>query len=220
MLEDESGRFDFYGAQHARFAGALAREMRREVYGADIGQQGWRTMAEQGLIAKLLRCGPGRHVLDIACGPAGRRWRWSSAAAAVSPASTSRRPPSPMPRPRPPRPRSPAAGTTPACGGVTSSRRRRGLRSSTSVSASSQRPPSWPAAAGYRDFSTPLRERGSAGARGSDRRRPAAELDDLDLVAGAGRRRQRRADHQAVGPGEARQHRAVLHRERRRDEPA
>jgi SAM-dependent methyltransferase len=71
MPDDESGRFDFYGAQYARFAGELAREMRREVYGADIGQQGWRTMAEQALIAELLRCGPGRHVLDIACGSGG-----------------------------------------------------------------------------------------------------------------------------------------------------
>src|SRR6266403_475055 len=36
MPEGESGRFDFYGAQYARFAGELAREMRREVYGVDI----------------------------------------------------------------------------------------------------------------------------------------------------------------------------------------
>jgi len=71
MPEDESGRFVFYGAQYARFAGELAREMRREVYGVDLGQQGWRTMAEQALIAELLRCGPGRHVLDIACGSGG-----------------------------------------------------------------------------------------------------------------------------------------------------
>jgi len=71
MPGEERGRFDFYGAQYARFAGELAREMRREVYGVDLGQQGWRTLAEEALFAELLRCGPGRHVLDIACGSGG-----------------------------------------------------------------------------------------------------------------------------------------------------
>ena len=67
----ESSRFDFYGAQYARFAGELAKEMRREVYGVDLGQQGWRTAAEEAEIADLLHCRPDVDVLDIACGSGG-----------------------------------------------------------------------------------------------------------------------------------------------------
>jgi SAM-dependent methyltransferase len=70
--ENSAGeRFDFYAAQYARFAGALAREMRREVYGVDLGQQGWRTVDEQEAIPDLLRLGPKTHLLDIACGSGG-----------------------------------------------------------------------------------------------------------------------------------------------------
>jgi len=74
MSQDEghaSGGFDFYGPQYARFASELAAEMRREVYGEDIGQQGWRTAAEQAEIADLLRAGPDSRVLDVACGAGG-----------------------------------------------------------------------------------------------------------------------------------------------------
>jgi SAM-dependent methyltransferase len=63
--------FDFYGPQYARFESDLAAELRREVYGQDIGQQGWRTGTEQAEIADLLRAGPDRRVLDVACGAGG-----------------------------------------------------------------------------------------------------------------------------------------------------
>ncbi len=66
-----SGGFDFYGAQYSRFASPLAARMRGEVYGEDIGQQGWRTGAEQAEIADLLGLGPETHVLDVACGAGG-----------------------------------------------------------------------------------------------------------------------------------------------------
>src|SRR5260221_10390904 len=66
-----SGGFDFYGPQYARFDSELAAEIRREVYGEDIGQQGWRTAAEQAEIADLLRAGPHSRVLDVACGAGG-----------------------------------------------------------------------------------------------------------------------------------------------------
>ena len=66
-----SGAFDFYGPQYARFSSALAALMRREVYGDDIGQQGWRTAAEQAEIAGLLRLGPDTRVLDVGCGAGG-----------------------------------------------------------------------------------------------------------------------------------------------------
>ena len=65
------GGFDFYGPQYARFDRELAAEIRREVYGEDIGQQGWRTAAEQAEIADLLGVGPDSRVLDVACGAGG-----------------------------------------------------------------------------------------------------------------------------------------------------
>ncbi len=63
--------FDFYGPQYARFGSDLASQMRHEVYGEDIGQQGWRTVAEQREIADFLRAGPDDAVLDIGCGSGG-----------------------------------------------------------------------------------------------------------------------------------------------------
>ena len=48
-------RFDFYAAQYSRFESEAAAEIRREVYGEDIGQQGWRSLDEQALIADLIR---------------------------------------------------------------------------------------------------------------------------------------------------------------------
>jgi len=74
MSQDDghaSGGFDFYGPQYARFDSDLAAEMRREVYGEDIGQQGWRTAAEQAEIADLLCAGPDSRILDVACGAGG-----------------------------------------------------------------------------------------------------------------------------------------------------
>ena len=66
-----SAGFNFYGPQYARFDSELAAELRREVYGEDLGQQGWRTSAEQAEIADLLCPGPDRRVLDVACGAGG-----------------------------------------------------------------------------------------------------------------------------------------------------
>jgi SAM-dependent methyltransferase len=70
MTEDRSAhRFEFYAAQYARFAEDVAAEIRRDVYGEDLGQQGWRTLEEQAQIAELI--GPRAHVLDVACGSGG-----------------------------------------------------------------------------------------------------------------------------------------------------
>jgi SAM-dependent methyltransferase len=74
MSQDEahpSGGFDFYSPQYARFASELAAEIRCEVYGEDIGQQGWRTATEQAEIADFLCAGPDSRVLDVACGAGG-----------------------------------------------------------------------------------------------------------------------------------------------------
>jgi SAM-dependent methyltransferase len=63
--------FDFYRAQYARFGGELASEMRREVYGEDLGQQGWRTSTEAAEIIELLGLHRNSRVLDAACGAGG-----------------------------------------------------------------------------------------------------------------------------------------------------
>ena len=66
-----NNRFNFYGPQFARFGSALAAEIRREVYGTDIGQLGWRSMNEQNLIIDILRKHSCVDVLDVACGSGG-----------------------------------------------------------------------------------------------------------------------------------------------------
>src|SRR4051812_25712497 len=66
-----SGDFNFYGPQYARFGSALAAELRREAFGEDLGQQGWRTAEEQAEIASLLGLAPDDRVLDVACGAGG-----------------------------------------------------------------------------------------------------------------------------------------------------
>jgi 2-polyprenyl-3-methyl-5-hydroxy-6-metoxy-1,4-benzoquinol methylase len=73
VQEDIRGNeyFDFYAGHYGRFNGELAAEVRREVYGEDLGQTGWRTAAEQAEIAHYLRLDPESHVLDIACGAGG-----------------------------------------------------------------------------------------------------------------------------------------------------
>ena len=78
-----SGGFNFYGPQYARFGSGLAAELRREVYGEDLGQQGWRTAAEQ---AEIARDGTSLRKVVSSTSPAARaapRWRWSSAPDAI-----------------------------------------------------------------------------------------------------------------------------------------
>jgi SAM-dependent methyltransferase len=64
-------RFEFYSAQYIRFESQGASDIRREVYGEDIGQQGWRSLDEQTMIANLILESTPCHVLDIACGSGG-----------------------------------------------------------------------------------------------------------------------------------------------------
>ena len=70
--QDGAGdRYAFYSAQYARFGSRLAAEVRREVYGEDLGQLGWRTLEEQDEITALIGEQPASHLLDIACGCGG-----------------------------------------------------------------------------------------------------------------------------------------------------
>jgi SAM-dependent methyltransferase len=65
------GRSDFYTVKYASFGSDVATELRREVFGQDIGQQGWRTAAEQAEIADFAGIGKTSHVLDVCCGSGG-----------------------------------------------------------------------------------------------------------------------------------------------------
>jgi SAM-dependent methyltransferase len=59
----------FYRGQYRRFASPLAAEIRRLVYGEDLGQQGWRALDEQEAIVRIVS---GRALaLDVACGSGG-----------------------------------------------------------------------------------------------------------------------------------------------------
>jgi SAM-dependent methyltransferase len=64
-------RFEFYAPQYSRFESEAAAEARREVYGEDMGQQGWRSLDEQALIAGLIRESSLCEVLDVGCGSGG-----------------------------------------------------------------------------------------------------------------------------------------------------
>jgi SAM-dependent methyltransferase len=72
MTEDRADRqYEFYPQQYTRFGSDISAEIRREVYGEDLGQLGWRTLDEQVQIAELSgRLSP-CHVLDVACGSGG-----------------------------------------------------------------------------------------------------------------------------------------------------
>ena len=69
-MNENDDRYDF-SLQYARFSGDLAAEIKREVYGSDIGQQGWRTLEEQDDITALVGERPSCRFLDVACGSGG-----------------------------------------------------------------------------------------------------------------------------------------------------
>jgi ubiquinone/menaquinone biosynthesis C-methylase UbiE len=62
---------EFYGPQYARMDSELAAAIRLEAFGEDIGQESWRSAAEQAEIAAWLKLGTERRVLDVACGAGG-----------------------------------------------------------------------------------------------------------------------------------------------------
>jgi ubiquinone/menaquinone biosynthesis C-methylase UbiE len=64
-------RTDFYTVKYASFGSEVAPEVRREAFGGDIGQQGWRTATEQAEIAEFAGIGKASYVLDVCCGSGG-----------------------------------------------------------------------------------------------------------------------------------------------------
>ena len=70
-MNESEGRSDFYAVKYAAFGTAAATELRREVFGEDIGQEGWTTAAEYADMVDCLGIGPTSHVLDVCCGSGG-----------------------------------------------------------------------------------------------------------------------------------------------------
>jgi ubiquinone/menaquinone biosynthesis C-methylase UbiE len=70
-MATQNERTDFYSVKYSSFDSEVARVVRREAFGEDIGQQGWRTETEQAQIIDLLGIDRSSLVLDICCGSGG-----------------------------------------------------------------------------------------------------------------------------------------------------
>jgi SAM-dependent methyltransferase len=75
MTTDQDNRpappVGFYDATYKGFEQDLYREIRRETWDQDIGQNGWITAKEQDQFLAWLSLGPGQRLLDVACGSGG-----------------------------------------------------------------------------------------------------------------------------------------------------
>src|SRR5262245_26357189 len=70
-MTTQNERTDFYSVKYSSFDSDVATGLRREVFGEDIGQQGWRTETEQVEITDFLGIDRNSRVLDICCGSGG-----------------------------------------------------------------------------------------------------------------------------------------------------
>jgi len=61
----------FYDATYGHFEAPIFRDIRRETWDEDFGQNGWITAREQDQFIRRLSIGPGARVLDVACGSGG-----------------------------------------------------------------------------------------------------------------------------------------------------
>ena len=71
MTNQSDGRTDFYAVKYAAFGSDAAVALRRDVFGEDIGQEGWTTAAEYAEMAHSLEVGRTSHILDVCCGSGG-----------------------------------------------------------------------------------------------------------------------------------------------------
>ena len=60
-----------YNTNYGNFQTALYAEIRREAFGEDVGQNSWITADELDGFARRLEVGPGKTLLDVACGAGG-----------------------------------------------------------------------------------------------------------------------------------------------------
>lgn len=62
---------DHYGAHYRDFAADVYRDVRREAFGEDIGQNSWLTIDELERFRSWLELGPAARLLDVGCGSGG-----------------------------------------------------------------------------------------------------------------------------------------------------
>src|ERR1700758_5550010 len=60
-----------YNANYGNFQTELYAEIRRDAFGEDIGQNSWLTADEQDKFLHWFGLGPGKTLLDVACGAGG-----------------------------------------------------------------------------------------------------------------------------------------------------
>jgi ubiquinone/menaquinone biosynthesis C-methylase UbiE len=67
----EREKVDHYGATYEGFAADVYAAVRGQAFGEDIGQTGWLTADEHDTFLSWLALGPGKELLDVACGSGG-----------------------------------------------------------------------------------------------------------------------------------------------------
>jgi SAM-dependent methyltransferase len=70
-MANEPEVVDHYGAHYRDFAADVYGEVRREAFGADIGQNSWLTIEELERFASWLELRPLARLLDVGCGSGG-----------------------------------------------------------------------------------------------------------------------------------------------------
>lgn len=71
MVETGKAASRHYDHNYGNFQSELYARIRREAFGEDIGQSSWLSADEQDRFNEWLRVGPGKAVLDVACGSGG-----------------------------------------------------------------------------------------------------------------------------------------------------
>jgi ubiquinone/menaquinone biosynthesis C-methylase UbiE len=66
---------DFYDTTYGSFDREVYAQIRSEAFGDDIGQNSWLTADEQDRFSAWLQLGPGKTLLDVACGSGGTTLR-------------------------------------------------------------------------------------------------------------------------------------------------
>lgn len=64
-------RVDLYDSHYAKLEAAVYAAIRQDVYGENVGQTGWITMADARGFFEDMALAPGRRGLDVACGSGG-----------------------------------------------------------------------------------------------------------------------------------------------------
>ena len=66
-----ANRVDLYDSTYGDFSDRVLEAIRKEAFGADIGQNSWLTVDEYDRFLPWLELGPGHHALEVASGSGG-----------------------------------------------------------------------------------------------------------------------------------------------------